>query len=145
MICPHCGAALASGLDNCNCCGKPLNDQQPQYQAPPYQPPYQTPYQPPYQAPYQPQYQAPYQPQYQAPYQPQYQAPYQHQYQPSYQSQYQAPYRAPQAEPAPQYAQPVISTEELKRPQEGAPYRSPYGDFPDPYAPQHPENAVPEQ
>ena len=110
-----------------------------------YEQQYGQSYQQQYQAPYQPQYQAPYQPQYQAPYQPQYQAPYQHQYQPSYQSQYQAPYRAPQAEPAPQQAQPVISTEELKRPQEGAPYRSPYGDFPDPYAPQHPENAVPEQ
>lgn len=75
MICPHCGAALANGLDNCNCCGKPLKAQQPQYQqppqhqAPPQQPQYQAPpYQPPYQAPYQPQYQAP-------PQQPPYQAP----------------------------------------------------------------------
>ena len=65
MICPHCGAALANGLENCNCCGKPLNDRQPQqqppqYQAPPQQPQYQAPpYQPPYQAPYQPPYQAP--------------------------------------------------------------------------------------
>ena len=74
MICPHCGAALANGLENCNCCGKPLNDRQPQqqppqYQAPPQQPQYQAPpYQPPYQAPYQPPYQAP-------PQQPPYQAP----------------------------------------------------------------------
>ena len=75
MICPHCGAALANGLDNCNCCGKPLKAQQPQYQqppqhqTPPQQPQYQAPpYQPPYQAPYQPQYQAPPQPSpYQAP------------------------------------------------------------------------------
>ena len=65
MICPHCGAALANGLDKCNCCGKDLNARQPQYQPPQYQTP---PYQPQYQAPpYQPQYQAP-------PYQPQYQA-----------------------------------------------------------------------
>ena len=55
MICPHCGAALANGLDKCNCCGKALNaqqppcqDPQPQYQAPPYQPQHQAqPYTPP--------------------------------------------------------------------------------------------------
>ena len=103
------------------------------------QPPYQ---QPPYQAPQyqQPQYQAPQyqQPQYQAPQyqQPQYQAP---QYQ---QPQYQAPqYQQPQYQPP----QPVQTTEQLKGPQPDAPYQSPYGDFPDPYAPQHPKKDEPEQ
>lgn len=94
MICPHCGAALANGLDKCNCCGKPLNAQQPQYQPPQHQTP-----------PQQPQYQQP--PQYQAPpQQPQYQAPpYQPQYQ---QSPYQPPYQA-----AP-YAQRKFGTESKK-------------------------------
>ena len=90
MICPHCGAALAHGLDKCNCCGKDLNAQQPPQEQPPqYQPPqYQTP-------PYQPQYQ-------QAPYQPPYQ---------------QAPYQAPPYQPpyqAPPYAPPKYGTESKK-------------------------------
>ena len=68
MICPHCGAALANGLDQCNCCGRPLQPpQEPEHQAPQYQPP-QHQYQPQYQHQYQPQYQPPYQP-------PQYQPP----------------------------------------------------------------------
>lgn len=59
MICPHCGAALANGLERCNCCGgtlkirypqnqrpqeQPSQEQPPQYQPPQYQPPQ---YQPP--------------------------------------------------------------------------------------------------
>ena len=59
MICPHCGAALANGLERCNCCGgtlkirypqnqrpqeRPSQEQPPQYQPPQYQPPQ---YQPP--------------------------------------------------------------------------------------------------
>ena len=59
MICPHCGAALANGLERCNCCGGTLKirypqnqrpqeqhsqEQPPQYQPPQYQPPQ---YQPP--------------------------------------------------------------------------------------------------
>lgn len=53
MICPHCGAALANGLERCNCCGGTLKirypqNQRPQEQPPQYQPPqYQPPYQPP--------------------------------------------------------------------------------------------------
>ena len=59
MIWPHCGAALANGLERCNCCGgtlkirypqnqrpqeQPSQEQPPQYQPPQYQPPQ---YQPP--------------------------------------------------------------------------------------------------
>ena len=86
------------------------------------------------------QYQAP---QYQA---PQYQAP---QYQvPQYQApQYQAPqYQQPQYQ-APQYRapEPIHNTEELHKPQGDVP--SPYSQWPDPYAPQHPEKTedAPEQ
>lgn len=58
MICPHCGAALANGLERCNCCGgtlkirypqnqrpqaQPSQEQPPQYQPPQYQPPVYTP------------------------------------------------------------------------------------------------------
>ena len=74
MFCPHCGAALANGLEKCNCCGgtlkilypqnqqpqeQPSQEQPPQYQPPQYQPPqYQPPqYQPPQYQP--PQYQPP--------------------------------------------------------------------------------------
>ena len=102
----------------------PYSGQNQQYQAPQYQAPqYQAPQ---YQAP---QYQAP---QYQA---PQYQAP-----------QYQAPqYQAPQYQ-APQYQapQPIHNTQELHK-QEEVP--SPYSQWPDPYAPQHPEQTeeAPEQ
>ena len=74
------------------------------------------------------------------PYQ-QYGQPYQ-QYSQPYQAPYQAPpaqpvYQAPQ--PEPQAAQPIVGTENLSSPDPDAPYKSPYGDFPDPYAPQHPE------
>ena len=92
---------------------------------------------------YQPQYGTGYQQQYQQygqPYQ-QYGQPYQ-QYSQPYQAPYQAPpaqpvYQAPQ--PEPQAAQPIVGTENLSSPDPDAPYKSPYGDFPDPYAPQHPE------
>jgi len=81
------------------------------------------------------QYQAP---QNQAPQQPQYQAPYQAQYQAPYQVNYQAPYQAPQQ------PEPVRRTEELPQQDMAA---SPYSQWPDPYAPQHPEKTedAPEQ
>ena len=47
MICPHCGAALANGLERCNCCGGTLKIRYPQNQRPQEKPPqYQPPYQP---------------------------------------------------------------------------------------------------
>ena len=32
MFCPHCGAALANGLEKCNCCGGTLKILYPQNQ-----------------------------------------------------------------------------------------------------------------
>ena len=73
------------------------------------------------------------------------------QYQPNQQQtwqqpQYQAPYQAPQQPQyqAPQQAEPIFSTQEIHKPQQEA---SPYSQWPDPYAPQHPEKNedVPEQ
>lgn len=65
------------------------------------------------------------------------------QYQPNQQQtwqqpQYQAPHQAPQQPQyqAPQQAEPIFSTQEIHKPQQEA---SPYSQWPDPYAPQHPE------
>ena len=65
------------------------------------------------------------------------------QYQPNQQQtwqqpQYQAPYQAPQQPQyqAPQQAEPIFSTQEIHKPQQEA---SPYSQWPDPYAPQHPK------
>ena len=65
------------------------------------------------------------------------------QYQPNQQQtwqqpQYQAPGQAPQQPQyqAPQQAEPIFSTQEIHKPQQEA---SPYSQWPDPYAPQHPE------
>ena len=44
-----------------------------------------------------------------------------------------------QSQPYQQPAQPIVGTENLNSPDPNAPYKSPYGDFPDPYGPQHPE------
>ena len=65
------------------------------------------------------------------------------QYQPNQQQtwqqpQYQAPGQVPQQPQyqAPQQAEPILSTQEIHKPQQEA---SPYSQWPDPYAPQHPE------
>ena len=54
MICPHCGAALANGLERCNCCGGTLKIRYPQNQRPQERPSQEQP--PQYQPPQAPQY-----------------------------------------------------------------------------------------
>ncbi|MBQ6891698.1 MAG: hypothetical protein IJN47_03705 [Clostridia bacterium] len=51
MICPHCGAALANGLERCNCCGGTLKIRYPQNRMPREEAPQHQPPQPQYQPP----------------------------------------------------------------------------------------------